>query len=152
MSVWKDLFEFVKLAKLKGTVYCSQRKCEYFCTPGNEKLQMCFSQKNIFFIILLFIFILLLFYNILFLVTARWIASMNIFVQRVTSNVFFSNPYFLNWLTGYLMFWLTDWLEIWRSSPDVPLSHESRISKSDVFFFLFFLSPKRRKAQGKSMF
>ena len=31
-----------------------------------------------------------------------------------------------------------DWLEIWkRSSADVPLSHEPRISKSDVFFYFF---------------
>ena len=66
--------------------------------------------------------------------------------------MFFSNPYFLNWLTGYLTFWLADWLEIWRrSSPGVPLSYEARISKSDVFFYFFFLSSKRRKAQGNSI-
>ena len=34
---------------------------------------------------------------------------------------------------------------------NVPLSHEPRISKSDVFFY-FCLPPKGREAQGKSIF
>ena len=80
-------------------------KYEYFCTTGDRNFKMCFSRK-IFYFIILFIFILLLFCNILFFCTARLIVSMNIFVQRVTetSNAFFSNPYFLNWLTRYLTF------------------------------------------------
>ena len=120
---------------------------------------MCFSRKIFYFIILLFIFILLFFYNILFLCTVRLIVSVNIFVQRATrtSNVFFSNPYFLNWLTGYLTFWLTDWLEIWRrSSSNVPLSHEPCISNSDVFFyfffFFFFYHPKDEKHKKNRKF
>ena len=57
--------------------------------------------------------------------------------------MFFSNSYLLNWLAGYLTLQLTDWLEIWRrSSPDVPSSHEPRISKSDVFFLFIFTTQK----------
>ena len=115
---------------LKETVYCSQPKYGYFCTTGNKNFKRLSLKKY-------FIFC-----------TARLIVSMNIFVQRVTSNVFISNQYFLNWLTGYLTFQLTDWLEIWRrSSPDVSLLHQPRISKSDVFsiFFFFFYHPKDEK-------
>ena len=61
-----------------------------------------------------------------------------------TSNAFLSNPYFLNWPT----FQLTDWLEIWRrSSPDVPLSHEPRMSKSDVAFYFPFTSQRTRSTR-----
>ena len=69
MPMWKDLFKFVKLAKLqnllywKETVCCSQRKREYFCATGNKSFK-CFSQKNILYYNII-IYIIIYFYIII---------------------------------------------------------------------------------------
>ena len=134
-------------------MYCSQHEYEYFLyTTGNRNFSNVFFSKNILFYNMIVYIIVILWYSIFCI--ARLTVSTNVFVQRVTetSNVFFSNPYLVNWLTGYLTFWLTDWLEIWRSSPNVSLSREPWISKSDVFFLIFFYRPKYEKQKENRYF
>ena len=85
MSMQKDLLEFVKLAKLQMFKGNGARNVNM----NNFKLQICFSQKNILFCNIIIYIIIILYCSV---------DCKNIFVQRITetSNVFFSNLYFLN--------------------------------------------------------
>ena len=103
-------------------MYCSQRV--------TKTSNVFFSKNILLYNIIIYFYIIIILERFIFC-AARLIVSMNILVRRVTRT---SNPYFLNWPAGYLTFQSTDSLEIWRrSSPSVPLSHEPRISKSDVW-------------------
>ena len=134
-------------------MYCSQHEYEYFLyTTGNRNFSNVFFSKNILFYNMIVYIIVILWYSIFCI--ARLTVSTNVFVQRVTetSNVFFSNPYFLNWLSHVLVERLTWNLEeIFTECTFIAWTTDFKIWC--FFQFFFFLPPERRKkAQGKSIF
>ena len=90
------------------SIFCTVRltvSMNIFVQRVTETSNVFFSKHILFYNVTVYIVIYYCIIIILYCIfsTARLIASMNIFVQKVTetSSVFFSNSYFLNWLTGY---------------------------------------------------
>ena len=127
-------------------MYCSQPKYEYFCTTENKNFECVFLKK----------YFISWYYFIFYFLHCSIDRKYEYFCTTDNKNfkcVFLESILFklTDGISDVLVDRLSWNLEIWKSSPDVALSREPRISKSDcfLFFFFFFFTTQKTKCRRK---